>query len=89
MLSKKEFILSEKYADIILPVYSDFLEEYAEWGAQIFNRYYGMVHYPLAEEFYPDFYEYGFFYNTLPKLYTLLDTVSTSAPFKLDRKSVV
>lgn len=79
MLSKKEFILSEKYADIILPVYSDFLEEYAEWGAQIFNRYYGMVHYPLAEEFYPDFYEYGFFYNTLPKLYTLLDTVSLDA----------
>ena len=79
MPSKKEFILSEKYADIILPVYSDFLEEYAEWGAQIFNRYYGMVHYPLEEEFYPDFYEYGFFYNTLPKLYTLLDTVSLDA----------
>ena len=61
MPSKKEFILSEKYADIILPVYSDFLEEYAEWGAQIFNRYYGMVHYPLEEEFYPDFTNMDFF----------------------------
>ena len=49
MPSKKEFILSEKYADIILPIYSDFLEEYAEWGAQIFNSYYGMIHYPLEE----------------------------------------
>lgn len=76
MPSKKEFILSEKYADIILPIYSDFLEEYAEWGAQIFNSYYGMIHYPLEEELYPDFYEYGFFYNTVPKLYTLLDSIS-------------
>ena len=79
MPSKKEFILSEKYADIILPIYSDFLEEYAEWGAQIFNSYYGMIHYPLEEELYRGFYEYGFFYNTLPKLYTLLDTVSLDA----------
>ena len=76
MPSKKDFILSEKYADIILPIYSDFLEEYAEWGAQIFNSYYGMIHYPLEEELYPDFYEYGFFYNTVPKLYTLLDSIS-------------
>lgn len=79
MPSKKEFILSEKYADIILPIYSDFLEEYAEWGAQIFNSHYGMIHYPLEEELYRGFYEYGFFYNTLPKLYTLLDTVSLDA----------
>lgn len=79
MPSKKEFILSEKYADIILPIYSDFLEEYAEWGAQIFNSYYGMIHYLLEEELYRGFYEYGFFYNTLPKLYTLLDTVSLDA----------
>ena len=79
MPSKKEFILSEKYADLILPIYSGFLKEYAEWGAQIFNSYYGMIHYPLEKELYTDFYEYGFFYNTLPKLYTLLDTVSLEA----------
>lgn len=79
MPSKKELILSEEYADIILPVYSDFLEEYQEWGAQFFNRYYGMIHYPLDKELYPDYYEYGFFYNTVPKLYTLLDTVSLDA----------
>lgn len=72
----KEMILSEDYADIVLPVYTNFLEEYREQGAQIFNQYYGMVHYPLREELFPNYYEYGFFYNTVPKLYTLLDTVS-------------
>ena len=51
--TKRISILSEKYADIILPIYSDFLEEYAEWGPQIFNSYYGMIHYPLEEELYP------------------------------------
>ena len=60
-MPSKEFILSENMRILFLPVYSDFLEEYAEWGAQIFNRYYGMVHYPLEEEFYPDFTKYGFF----------------------------
>lgn len=72
----KEMILSENYADIILPVYTGFLEQYKEQGAQIFNQYYGMVHYPLGEEFFPNYYNYGFFYNTVPKLYTTLDTVS-------------
>ena len=76
---KKRIYSLRKICGYYSTVYSDFLEEYAEWGAQIFNRYYGMVHYPLEEEFYPDFYEYGFFYNTLPKLYTLLDTVSLDA----------
>lgn len=76
MPSIKEMILSEDYADIILPVYSNFLEEYQEQGAQIFNQYYGMIHAPLKEELFPNYYNYGFFYNTIPKLYTTLDTVS-------------
>lgn len=76
MPSIKEMILSEDYADIVLPVYTGFLENYREQGAQIFNQYYGMVHYPVGEEAFPNYYQYGFFYNTIPKLYTLLDTVS-------------
>lgn len=79
MPSIREMILSEQYADIILPVYTGFLEEYREWGAQILSEYYGMIHYPLSGEPYPNYYDYGFFYNTVPKLFTLLDTVSLDA----------
>lgn len=76
MPSIREMILSEQYADIILPVYTDFKEEYKEHGAQIFNDYYGMVHYLLEEEVFQNYYDYGFFYNTIPKLLTLLDMES-------------
>lgn len=79
MPSLREMILSESYADIILPTYTSFLEEYQERGAQIFNDYYGMVHYPLGEELFQNYYEYGFFYNTIPKLFTLLDLESLEA----------
>ena len=72
-------ILSESYADIILPSYTGFLTDYKERGAQIFNNYYGMVHYPLEEELFQNYYEYGFFYNTIPKLFTLLDLESLEA----------
>ena len=76
MPSIREMILSEDYADLILPVYTGFLEEYREQGARIFNDYYGMLHYPLQEEFFQNYYDYGFFYNTIPKLFTLLDMES-------------
>ncbi len=66
MPSIREMILSEQYADIILPVYTDFKEEYKEHGAQIFNDYYGMVHYLLEEEVFQNYYDYGFFYIILP-----------------------
>ena len=66
MPSVKEMILSEEYADLILPVYTGFLEDYKEYGARIFNEYYGIIHYPLAEEFFQNYYDYGFFYNNLP-----------------------
>ena len=52
MPSIKEMILSEEYTDLILPLYSGFLEDYKDYGAQIFNEYYGIIHYPLAEEFF-------------------------------------
>ena len=38
-----------------------------------------MVHYPLEEELFQNYYEYGFFYNTIPKLFTLLDLESLEA----------
>lgn len=79
MPSIKEMILSEDYADLILPVYSGFLEDYKDYGARIFNEYYGIIHYPLAEEFFQNYYDYGFFYNTVPKLFTLLNSVSLDA----------
>lgn len=79
MPSISEMILSESYADIILPSYTGFLTDYKERGAQIFNNYYGMVHYPLEEELFQNYYEYGFFYNTIPKLFTLLDLESLEA----------
>ena len=71
MPSIKEMILSEEYTDLILPLYSGFLEDYKDYGAQIFNEYYGIIHYPLAEEFFQNYYDYGFFYNTVPKLFTI------------------
>lgn len=79
MPSIGEMILSESYADIILPSYTGFLTDFKERGAQIFNNYYGMVHYPLEEELFQNYYEYGFFYNTIPKLFTLLDLESLEA----------
>lgn len=79
MPSIGEMILSESYADIILPSYTGFLTDYKERGAQIFNNYYGMVHYPLEDELFQNYYEYGFFYNTIPKLFTLLDLESLEA----------
>lgn len=79
MPSIKEMILSEEYTDLILPLYSGFLEDYKDYGAQIFNEYYGIIHYPLAEEFFQNYYDYGFFYNTVPKLFTLLNSASLDA----------
>ena len=79
MPDKKEMILSEEYADIILPAFPCFLNQYQEQGAQLFNDFYGMIHYPITSEIFLDTLSGGFFYNTIPKLYTLLDTVSLDA----------
>ena len=79
MPSTREMILSEDYADIIVPLFPCFLNQYREQGAQVFNDYYGMIHYPLSERSFAAFFEEGFFYTTVPKLYTLLDTVNLDA----------
>ena len=44
MATINEMILSEDYADYILPIYPQFLEDYRDFGAQLFNNYYGMIH---------------------------------------------
>lgn len=75
----REMILSEEYADVIVPYFPCFLNQYREQGAQVFNEYYGMIHYPLSERSFAAFFEEGFFYATVPKLYTLLDTVNLDA----------
>lgn len=75
----KEMILSEEYADIILSAFPCFLKQYQEQGAQLFNDFYGMIHYPITSEIFLDTISGGFFYYTIPKLYTLLDTVSLDA----------
>lgn len=79
MPSIQEMILSEEYADVIVPYFPCFLNQYREQGAQVFNEYYGMIHYPLSERSFAAFFEEGFFYTTVPKLYTLLDTVNLDA----------
>ena len=79
MPSIREMILSEEYADVIVPYFPCFLNQYREQGAQVFNKYYGMIHYPLSERSFAAFFEEGFFYATVPKLYTLLDTVNLDA----------
>ena len=79
MPSIREMILSEDYADIIVPLFPCFLNQYRDQGAQIFNDYYGMIHYPLSERSFAGFFEEGFFYTTVPKLYTLLDTANLDA----------
>ena len=79
MPSIREMILSEDYADIIVPYFPCFLNRYRDQGAQVFNDYYGMIHYPLSPQTFAAFFEKGFFYTTVPKLYTLLDTVNLDA----------
>ena len=79
MPSIREMILSEDYADIIVPYFPCFLNQYRDQGAQVFNDYYGMIHYPLSPQSYAAYFEEGFFYTTIPKLYTLLDTVNLDA----------
>lgn len=74
-----EMILSENYADYILPTFPEFLEEYQNYGAQLFNNYYGMIHSLLPSDDVRDYYAQGLFYNTVPKLFSLLDTVSLDA----------
>ena len=72
--SVSEKILSEDYADLILPVTlsgSYFLNAYEQMGGELLGNNYGMIHIPLS--MLPrDLLAYVGYYN-IPKLYTLLD----------------
>ena len=75
--SVSEKILSEDYADLILPVTlsgSYFLNAYEQMGGELLGNNYGMIHIPLS--MLPrDLLAYVGYYN-IPKLYTLLDESS-------------
>lgn len=70
----REMILSQDYGDFIIPNRLGFLENYKDFGAQVLNRYYGLIHYPLNGRFLD--YLSSFSFNVTPKLLTLLNTVS-------------
>ena len=70
-------ILAQNYGDFIIPNRQGFLENYREYGAQVLNRYYGLIHYPLNGRFLE--YLSSFTYNFTPKILTLMDTVSLDA----------
>ncbi|MGI6096024.1 MAG: S8 family peptidase [Lachnospiraceae bacterium] len=78
MPSQTEMILSQKYADFILPYSPNFLQEFQEEGGQLFDRYYGMIHLPLGIANLEEYLE-ELRYASIPKLFTLLDTVSLEA----------
>lgn len=75
MANTSELIISEEYGDFILPYSPDFLQEYREEGGQLFDSFYGMIHLPLQNTSITEYLnEFG--YSAIPKLFTLLDTVS-------------
>ncbi|POP34547.1 protease [Lactonifactor longoviformis] len=77
MAEIRDMILDQNYGDFIIPNRQGFLENYREYGAQVLNRYYGLIHYPLNGRFLE--YLSSFTYNFTPKILTLMDTVSLDA----------
>ncbi len=76
--SIETMVLSNTYADLIVPVQSDtefFLEKYRSYGAQLFGGRIGMIHVPTENS---DL-RYHSSYSNIPKLYTLLDYESLNA----------
>ena len=79
-ISVSEKILSEDYADLILPVTlsgSYFLNGYMQMGGELLGGNYGVIHVPLSS-LPRDLLAYVGYYN-IPKLYTLLDESSLEA----------
>ncbi len=76
--SLQGMVMSEDYADLILPIQTSdemFLETYQAMGAQIFGARLGAIHAPLTSR---NMWE-SISYSQIPKLYTLLDTTSLEA----------
>lgn len=78
---RRNLILSNDYADIIIPHTSlseaEFLEMYLAEGAQILGRRYGMVHSPLSLTNDAFIRQVG--YSGVPSLFTPLNTTSLEA----------
>lgn len=73
--SLQEMVLSNDYADLILPIQTNdesFLENYRSMGPQVFGGRLGMIHLPVT---FRNMWE-SVSYSQIPKLYTLLDTTS-------------
>lgn len=77
MADIRDMILDQNYGDFIIPNRQGFLENYRDYGPQVLNRYYGLIHPPLNGRFLE--YLSSFTYNFTPKLLTLMDTVSLDA----------
>lgn len=77
MADIRDMILDQNYGDFIIPNRQGFLENYRDYGPQVLNRYYGLIHHPLNGRFLE--YLSSFTYNFTPKLLTLMDTVSLDA----------
>ena len=76
--SIENMVLSNTYADLIVPVQSDtedFLKKYSAYGAQLFGGRLGMIH--ISRE--NGRMEQQMSYSNIPKLYTLLDYESLTS----------
>lgn len=74
----ENMVLSNTYADIIVPVQSDtedFLNQYRPYGAQLFGGRTGMIHVPRTT---PSL-DARLSYSNIPKLYTTLDYISLTS----------
>lgn len=71
----QEMVLSNDFVDLILPIQTSdetFLENYRDFGPQLFGGRLGMIHLPVTSR---NMWE-SVSYAQIPKLYTLLDTTS-------------
>lgn len=74
----ENMVLSNTYADIIVPVQSDtedFLKNYSEFGAQLFGGRIGMIHVPRETSGLSQ----RMSYSEIPKLYTPMDYESLTS----------
>ena len=79
MADIREMILSNDYLDFIIPVYTGYEQDYPSDQVQLFNAHLGMFHRQRQFQQIEDYYRNGLYYALIPKLYSLMDTVSLEA----------
>ncbi|MGN0398888.1 MAG: S8 family peptidase [Blautia sp.] len=79
MADIREMILSNAYLDFIIPVYTGYEQDYSSDQVQLFNAHIGMFHRKRQFQQIEDYYRNGLYYALIPKLYSLMDTVSLEA----------